>query len=176
MMIIYVILAIVAILLIIPLFISKDMNYEKSISIDAAIDKVWENTSTLAAMDKWSPWNAKDPGMDQTLTGIDGEVGAKQSWISEKKDVGEGSQTIVGVNKPTELLTKLEFIKPFKSEADAYVRLKEEGSVTSATWGFESQMAYPMNIMKLFMNFEKNMDKDFGAGLNKLKSICESEA
>ena len=174
MTIIYVILIIVALLLIIPLFISKDMNYEKSVTIDASLDNVWENVSSLTAMDQWSPWNAKDPNMNRSLTGIDGEVGAKQSWVSDKKDVGEGSQTIVGVNKPTELLTKLEFIKPFKSEADAYVRLNGNDGDVTATWGFQSKMAYPMNIMKLFMNFEKNMDRDFGAGLNKLKSICES--
>jgi len=174
MTILYIILAIVAIILIIPLFISKDMNYEKSILINAPINKVWDNVSNLTAMDQWSPWNSKDPDMERSLTGADGEVGAKQSWVSDKKDVGEGSQTIVGVDKPNQLSTKLEFIKPFKSEADAYVKLKESGTGTSATWGFESQMAYPMNIMKLFMNFEKNMDKDFGAGLEKLKSICES--
>jgi len=159
MAIIYVILLVVAILLVIPLFISNDMNYEKSILIDASIIKVWENVSSLSAMDQWSPWNSKDPDMEQSLTGIDG--------------VGEGSQTIVDIDKPNQLSTKLEFIKPFKSEADAYVRLKEGETGTMTTWGFESQMAYPMNIMKLFMNFEKNMDKDFGAGLEKLKSICE---
>ena len=174
MTILYVILIIIALLLIIPLFISKDMNYEKSVSIDAPIDKVWENVSSLEAMDKWSPWNSKDPDMERSLTGVDGEVGAKQHWVSDKKDVGEGSQTIVGLDKPNKLSTKLEFIKPFKSEADAYVNLKEEGASTVATWGFESQMKYPMNIMKLFMNFEKNMDKDFGQGLGKLKDICEA--
>jgi len=34
-------------------------------------------------------------------------------------------------------------------------------------------MPYPMNLMKLFMNFEKQMDKDFGTGLGKLKDITE---
>ena len=174
MTIIYVILAIVAVLLILPLFISKELNYEKSVSINAPIDQVWKNVSSLSAMDQWSPWNTKDPDMERSLTGIDGEVGARQSWVSQKKDVGEGSQTIVGVDEPNRLLTKLEFIKPFKSEADAYVKLDKTSEGTNATWGFESQMAYPMNIMKLFMNFEKNMDKDFGAGLEKLKNICEA--
>lgn len=171
---IYVILGIVAILLIIPIFISKDMNYEKSILIKASIDKVWKNVSTLDAMDKWSPWNEKDPNMQRTTTGEDGKVGAKQVWVSKEKNVGEGSQTIVAIDKPKQFSTKLEFIKPFKSEADAYVKLANEGDQTKATWGFESQMAYPMNIMKLFMNFEANMDKDFSAGLAKLKNICEA--
>ena len=142
--------------------------------IDASIDKVWENVSTLSAMDQWSPWNEKDPNMERTLTGVDGSVGAKQSWVSNEKNVGEGSQTIVSLDEPNQISTKLEFIKPFKSQADAYVKLKEEDNSIKATWGFESQMPYPMNIMKLFMNFEKSMDKDFGSGLNKLKQICES--
>lgn len=174
MTVIYVILLIVALVLIIPLFISKDMNYEKSIFIDASISQVWTNVSCLAAMDKWSPWNARDPNMEQSLTGIDGTVGAKQSWVSNVKNVGEGSQTITGITEPKSLETRLEFIKPFKSVADAYVRLNEENNKTKVTWGFKSQMPYPMNIMKLFMNFEKNMDNDFGAGLGKLKSICEN--
>lgn len=175
MTILYIVLAIIAILLIIPLFISKDMNYEKSILINSPIREVWEHVGSLTAMDAWSPWNAKDPHMKRTLTGTDGTPGAKQSWVSNSKEVGEGSQTIVSVDKPNKLSTKLEFIKPFKSQADAYVTLKEEGKETNATWGFESKMPYPMNIMKLFMNFEKSMDKDFGAGLTKLKNICEAE-
>lgn len=174
MTILYVILAIVALILIIPLFISKDMNYSKTIQIDASKEKVWKNVSSLAALDKWSPWNDRDPDMKKTWTGEDGTVGAKQSWVSDKKDVGEGSQTITGVDEPNRLSTKLEFIKPFKSQADAYVRLEGNGDSTSATWGFESKMPYPMNIMKLFMNFEKNMDKDFGSGLGKLKEMSEA--
>ncbi len=174
MTILYVILIIIAILLIIPLFISKDLNYEKSILINAPIDKVWDYVGTLTAMDKWSPWNERDPNMQQTLTGTDGEPGAKQSWVSKEKNVGEGSQTIISVDKPNKLSTKLEFIKPFKSQADAYVKLEENGGETKTTWGFESSMPYPMNIMKLFMNFEANMDKDFGSGLNKLKKLCEA--
>lgn len=174
MTILYFVLVVIAVILIIPLFISKDMNYEKSILINAPINKVWENVSSLTAMDAWSPWNAKDPNMQRTVDGTDGTPGAKQSWVSTSKEVGEGSQTIVAIDKPNKMSTKLEFIKPFKSEADAYVTLKEEGSETNATWGFKSQMVYPMNIMKLFMNFEKNMDKDFGAGLSKLKEISES--
>ncbi len=66
---IYVILAFIALLLIIALFVSKNIDYEKSIKIDSNIDKVWENVSSLSAMDKWSPWKDKDPEMIQTITG-----------------------------------------------------------------------------------------------------------
>jgi uncharacterized protein YndB with AHSA1/START domain len=107
MTILYVVLVVIAIILIIPLFISKDMNYEKSILINAPINKVWENVSSLTAMDAWSPWNAKDPNMQRTLDGTDGTPGAKQSWVSTSKEVGEGSQTIVAIDKPNKLSTNL---------------------------------------------------------------------
>lgn len=173
MTILYIILIVVLLLLIIPLFISKDMNYEKSIKIHAPRENVWPHVNSLSAMDKWSPWNDRDPNMERALTGTDGTVGARQSWKSNVKNVGEGSQTITAVHPPERLETKLEFLKPFKSVADAYVTLSAAGEETQVTWGFKSKMPYPMNIMKLFMNFEKSMDGDFGAGLDKLKNICE---
>jgi Polyketide cyclase / dehydrase and lipid transport len=175
MTIIYVILVIIALILLLALFMSKDMNYEKSISINASIDKVWDNVGSLTSMDKWSPWKDKDPNMKSNLTGDDGTVGAKQSWESEVKGVGAGSQTITNIEKPALIETKLNFIKPFKSEADGYVKLLDQKESTQAIWGFKSQMPYPMNLMKLFMNFEKSMDKDFGDGLNRLKNICENK-
>jgi hypothetical protein len=173
MLVLYIILGIIASVLIIALFVSKELNYEKTVSINSSAENIWENVSSLGAMEKWSPWSERDPNMKRTLTGTDGEVGAKQSWVSDVKNVGEGSQTIMNLNKPNLLETKLEFIKPFKSTADAYVKLDGTGEETNVTWGFKSQMPYPMNVMKLFMNFEKNMDKDFGKGLTKLKNLCE---
>jgi len=52
MIIIYIILAIIAVVLIAALLVSKDMNYEKSIVINSNIEKVWNNVSSLGAMDK----------------------------------------------------------------------------------------------------------------------------
>ena len=173
MIVIYIILGIIAFILLLGLFISKDMNYEKSISISASASDVWKNVCSLEAMDNWSPWSEKDPNMNKTWEGSTGEVGSKQSWVSDNKEVGEGSQTITKLDGPHRIDTHLEFIKPFKSEAEAYVILKDNNGTTTATWGFESTMPYPMNLMKLFMNFEKGMDKSFGMGLNKLKEISE---
>lgn len=45
--------------------------------------------------------------------------------------------------------------------------------VTKVTWGFESKMNYPMNIMKLFMNMNEMVGKDFSTGLANLKNLLE---
>jgi hypothetical protein len=163
----------IAIPLIIALFISKDMSYEKSIRIDAPIDSVWMNVNSLSAMDRWSPWNDHDPNMKKSMTGTDGTLGATASWESDVDVVGKGSQTIAKIEEPTLFETDLKFYAPYESEAKAYVQLSSDGDGTNVTWGFKSEMPYPMNFTKLFMNMEEMMGNDWSNGLGKLKALCE---
>jgi len=163
--------ALVALLLVVALFVPKDFNYEKSITINAPIDTVWVNVNSLSALDKWSPWNDHDPVMKKELSGMDGTVGAIQSWQSNI--VGSGSQKIAAIKKPDLFETELNFYKPYKSHGKAYVKLISEGKATKAIWGMTGNMPYPMNVMTLFMNMDKTMGKDWNLGLSKLKKISE---
>ena len=168
-----IIIGIILIPFVLALFVPKELNYQKSIIINAPRDKVWPKVSSLEAMDEWNPWQQKDPNMQRTVTGEDGKVGSSHHWKSDVKGVGEGKQTITALDPPNRMDSRLEFIKPFKSLASGFVTVDDAGEGTKVTWGFESRMPYPMNIMKLFMNFERSMDKDFGQGLSTLKNQCE---
>ncbi len=163
----------VGLVLIVALFVPKEFKYEKSIVIKASIEKVWGNINSLSALDRWNPWNDRDPNMKKETIGMDSTVGAMQSW--ESKIVGSGSQTIETIEKPTFLETKLDFYKPHKSHGKAYVKLTANGNQTKATWGMTGRIPYPINIMILFMDMEKNMGKDWDNGLSKLKKISESK-
>jgi len=165
-------LIIIAIPLIVALFVPKDFSYEKSIIINAPVDSVWANVNSLSALDKWSPWNDHDPNMKKEMSGMDGTIGAKQSWESDI--VGSGSQTIAKVEKPQLFETELNFTKPNESNGKAYVKLVPEGASTNATWGMTGTMPYPFNLMNLFMDMEKNMGKDWDNGLSKLKMLSEN--
>ena len=163
--------SIIVLILIIALFLPKEFSYEKTISINAPVDSVWQQVNSLAAMDKWSPWNDHDPNMKKEYSGVDGTIGAKQSW--EGDVVGTGSQTITKIEKPVLLETSLDFIKPHESHGKGYVELVADGNVTKATWGMTGNMPYPFNFMILFMNLEKDMGKDWNNGLSRLKSLSE---
>ncbi|MEM6631411.1 MAG: SRPBCC family protein [Bacteroidota bacterium] len=164
----------IAIPLIAAIFVSKDLNYEQSVEIEAPIDHVWEQVNSLQDMDKWSPWNEYDPNMEKEWSGAEGSVGSTQSWVSDHENVGVGSQTIAKVEAPNLMETDLKFMTPFESVAKAHVKLDEMAEGTKVTWGFESEMPYPFNLMKVFVDFDAAMDKDFGIGLGKLKAIAES--
>lgn len=165
--------SLIALLLIVALFVPKEFTFEKTITVNAPIDTVWNYTSSLSGLDKWSPWNDHDPNMKKEMTGIDGTVGAMQSWISDVKEVGVGSQTIANIVKPSLFETKLEFEKPRESHGSAYIKLVSDGPSTKVTWGMKGKMPYPMNAMILFMNMGKMMGKDWDNGLDKLKQISE---
>ena len=163
----------IAIPLIVALFVAKDFIYEKTIKINAPIDSVWVYTSSLSGLDKWSPWNDYDPTMKKVWSGVDGNVGAVQSWESDVENVGVGSQTIANIKAPNLFETDLHFLKPFESKSKAYVKLSDENGATNVTWGFTGSMPYPFNIMNLFMDLEKDMGNDWDNGLMKLKMLSE---
>jgi len=167
-------LIIIAIPLITALFIPKGTSYEKSITINASVETVWQNVSTFEAQNKWSPWDVYDPEMKKELTGVDGSIGAKQSWDSEHEKVGKGSETIFNIVPMQIIETDLKFYMPYESEAKGYIKLQADGSGTKVAWGFTSEMPYPFNLMKLFMNLEDMMEEDWNLGLSRLKSSCEN--
>jgi hypothetical protein len=45
---------------------------------------------------------------------------------------------------------------------------------TKVHWSFEGSMKYPMNLMMLFMNFDKMIGDDLATGLSRLKDNLES--
>lgn len=170
----YIVGGIIALFLIVAAFTGTSWNYEKSILINAPVEKVWANVSTLHALNRWNPWMERDPNLKVEYSGTDGTPGASFSWDSPVKDVGAGSQTITKVIPNGEIDSRINFLRPFKGKGDAYVLLSVERAVTRVSWGIESSTPYPMNILKLFGVIEKNMNRDFSAGLNKLKSLCET--
>ncbi|MGN6495122.1 MAG: SRPBCC family protein [Agriterribacter sp.] len=167
------VLAVIAFILIAGLFVKKDYHLEKSITINAPQEKVWNHVSTLGAMQKWSPWLEADPSAQTSIEGQDGSVSAVYKWKGNK-DVGAGTQTITSVEKPNRINTHLHFIEPMEGEADAFVTLASEGNATKATWGFDSRYNYPMNCILLFVDMDKMMGEQFNKGLTKLKALCEA--
>ncbi|MBX2924052.1 MAG: SRPBCC family protein [Chitinophagaceae bacterium] len=168
-----VLLVIIVFILIAGLFVKKEYHLEKSVTINAPMEKVWEQVSTLAAMQKWSPWLEADPNAETSIDGQDGAVNAVYKWKGNK-EVGSGTQTITKVDKPGRIDTHLHFIEPFEGDADAFIILANEGNATKATWGFDSKYTYPMNCMLLFIDMDEMMGKEFDKGLAKLKSLCEA--
>lgn len=175
MTIIYFIIALVLIVFVLGAIAPNELKSSRSININRPINDVYEYIRFLKNQDNWAKWNLIDPDMEKKYTGEDGSVGFESYWNSSHKQVGEGSQIIKALEPNRRVDTQLIFLKPFKSEADAFLICdRVNGDETQVTWGFSSKMKRPMNIMMLFINMEKQIGADFEEGLQNLKNILES--
>jgi hypothetical protein len=173
MIVLYIILGLIVALLLAGLIISKDIKTTREIVINNPVNEVFNYIKYLKNQQNYSKWATLDPNIKNEFRGTDGAVGFVNSWEGNKK-VGVGEQEITGITEGKSLSTELRFIKPFKSLAKAVMTTEAvDANSTKVSWGFESKMNYPMNVMKLFMNMEKAIGNDFSTGLANLKTVLE---
>ena len=164
-----ILLVIIAILVIAMIAIGKHYHYEKSIVINAPAEKIYSHISSTKAINEWNPWLKLDANLKVEYSGESGKIGDKYCWKSEKKDVGNGCQEITELIPNKKQSTKMFF--EGQGDATSDVILTPEGNSTKVTWIMHTEMNYPMNLMKIFM--DSMMDKPYGEGLAKLKEISE---
>ncbi len=166
---------IIGVLVLLALFAPKKYEVNRSIVINKPRSEVFQYLKYIKNQDEWSPWKNRDPEMQQTFSGEDGTIGFISKWDSDHKHVGAGEQEIVGITHNEQIRTELRFLKPWKSESDAYINTHDAtDSATEVTWGFSGTNKVPMNIMMLFYNMDKAVGKDFEEGLAELKIVLEN--
>ncbi|GAB5399922.1 MAG: hypothetical protein Aureis2KO_15070 [Aureisphaera sp.] len=169
----YILAGIVGLIILLALLAPKKYHVYRSVSINRPVGDVFSYIKIVKNQDEWSPWKKRDPGMKQIFTGEDGTVGFLSRWESDHKNVGWGEQEIKNIVNNEKIETELRFLKPFKSQSDAYIKTDAEGDGTKVTWGFHGKHKVPMNIMMMFFNMDKAVGKDFDEGLADLKQVLE---
>lgn len=168
------IVGIVILALVVALFVKKDYAVEREVTINKPIAVVFDYIKHIKNQDQYSVWNRLDPASKKTYTGTDGTVGFISAWESTNKNVGKGEQEITKITESDRIDMKLRFKEPFEAEDEAYMTTQAlSESQTKVKWGFKGRMAYPMNIMLLFMDMEGMLGKDLQGGLDTLKTTLE---
>ncbi len=166
-----VLVGLITLVLVLGLVAPKTVSTEQSIVINAPPNIVFPYLQYHAQQQTWSPWNELDPDMKHEIIGTDGTVGAIYKWAGNK-EVGVGEQEITKI-VPNELVeTHLRF--KGQGEADAYLALTEVAGGSKVAWGFSTTTPFPMNAMNLFFDIAGMVGKDYQKGLNKLKTMIET--
>lgn len=174
MLVLYIVLAIMALFLILGLIAPKNYEVNRSIIVNRPLSAVFDYLKYIKNQDDWSPWKKKDPNMKQFFEGTDGEIGFISKWEGDKA-VGMGEQEIKRIVENESIETELRFLKPWKSQSDAYLRVVGlDNQQTNVTWGFSGRNKFPFSIFMLFMNMDKAVGKDFEEGLSNLKQQLEN--
>lgn len=150
----------------------KEYKVERTATIKADAAMVFDQIRTIKNIDSWSPWSEYDPNMKVKYSGTDGEVGSYSEWEGND-DVGQGRQELVSIS-PNKVETKVNFIKPWEAEINAYFQIENGNGETKITWGTTGTTPFPWNALGVFMSMDDMMGKDFERGLEKLKKKVET--
>ena len=158
------------------LFVKKDYAVEREITINKPKQEVFDYIKMLKNQRQYSVWQQRDPNVKINYNGTDGTVGFISSWQSENKQVGTGEQEITKIVEGDRIDSKLRFKVPFEAEDDAYMTTEAVSPTqTKVKWGFKGAFPYPMNLMQLMMNMDKEVGGDLGTGLSNLKNVLEKQ-
>ncbi|MBU2968191.1 SRPBCC family protein [Pseudoalteromonas sp. C2R02] len=158
------------------LFVHNSYDVEREIVINQPKDRVFQYVKYLKNQNEFSKWANIDPNMTKTYRGIDGTIGFVSAWDSTHEEVGTGEQEIKAIEEGKRIDFELRFIKPFEATEPAYMITESvDNNTTKVKWGFSGHMDYPMNLMFLFIDFEKTIGDDLQEGLDNLKVIQERQ-
>ena len=166
-----VIAVLVAIPLIAALFVPKEYNVERAITINKPSQEVFDYMKHLKNQDQYSKWVRMDPAMKKAFRGTDGTVGFVYAWDGND-DAGKGEQEIKNIREGERIDVEVRFEKPFAGIAEAPIQTAAlSGNQTRVTWGMKGKSTYPLNFMNLFM--DNMLGKDIQSSLVTLKGILE---
>jgi uncharacterized protein YndB with AHSA1/START domain len=169
--------AVVAALLIVGLLVfaatkPDTFRVERTAVINAPPEKIFAVINDFHKWNSWSPWEKLDPGMKRTHTGSSSGKGSVYAWEGNKK-VGAGRMEITETSSPSQVVIKLDFLKPFEAHNVTEFTVRPNGQGTNVTWKMQGPYPYMMKVVSIFSNMDKAIGKDFAAGLTNLKSIAE---
>ncbi|HKA08759.1 MAG TPA: SRPBCC family protein [Gemmataceae bacterium] len=145
---------------------------ERSASIKAPPERIFALINDFHNWGAWSPWEKLDPNLKRTFSGEPSGTGAIYEWEGNKK-VGQGRMEIKESSPSRKITIQLDFIKPFQANNTAEFTFEPSGDSTNVNWAMLGGQPFMFKVMKVFMNMDKLVGKDFETGLANLKAQTE---
>ena len=159
---------------VIGLFLPKIARVERSITIAASPEAVYELVDGFRRFNEWSPWARLDPATKYTFSGPERGVGARMEWSSDNPDVGAGSQQIIAVEPGRAVTSTLDF--GMDNPTTSKMVLLPDGAATRATWTLETDLSGSLVGRYFGLALDRMVGPDYEKGLAQLKALAESTA
>ena len=144
----------------------------RSVSITAPPDKIFPLINDLRAFNKWNPFLKMDPAIKLAYSGPDSGKGAAHAWDGNSQ-VGKGSIEITESTPSSQILMKLDLIKPMEAHNRVAFTLEPKPGATEVTWAMSGENSFLGKVMGLCFNMDKMVGGSFEEGLADLKAQAE---
>ncbi len=160
-------LILLALLIILGIFIPKDVHVSQERVLDAPSNYVFNIMNDLKNTPLYNDWVIKDPEMELTYGNIYMGEGASYSWKS--KTSGNGQITYLKSMSHDSIVAKMVF--EGMDESSIKYLFIPDGNKTNMKWEMQSTMGFPYNLFKWF--FTHSMKKAFNNSFDHLSLLLE---
>jgi uncharacterized protein YndB with AHSA1/START domain len=164
----------IAVVIVLILAASKPNSFsiERATTVKAPPEKIFPVINDFHQWGLWSPYENKDPAMKRSYGGAASGRGAVYAWDGDK-NVGSGRMEILDTSVPSKIVIKLDFFKPFEGHNTAEFTILPQGDATSVSWLMHGAAPFMHRLMRVFINVDNMIGKDFEIGLANLKRLAE---
>ncbi|MEP6646269.1 MAG: SRPBCC family protein [Saprospiraceae bacterium] len=149
----------------------KEVTISRSITINAPIDRVFDEINDLRNWEKWSPWKRMDPMMEMTFSNPPVGQGAYYKWVSKDKHLSSGTCTLANVTANEDIVTALHSDE--WGDSSASFHFAHKGNDIQLTWSMNNKVGV-MPWSKYMGAFKKRiLQKQFDQGLQGIKFYAE---
>jgi uncharacterized protein YndB with AHSA1/START domain len=158
-------------LILFSFLLPRNISVSRSITIEAPIDRVFEQVNDLRNWEKWSPWKRMDPMMEMTFSNPPVGQGAFYKWSSTNKQMGSGTMTLAKVVNNEEIVTSMH--NDDWGDANSTFLFGHKNNKVEVTWKMENDIGVmPWN--KYFgAVMRSELKKQFDKGLEGIKFYAE---
>ena len=158
-------------LILFSFLLPKEISVSRSITINAPIDRVFEQVNDLRNWEKWSPWKRMDPMMEMTFSNPPVGEKAFYKWVSKNKQLGSGTMTLAKVVPNEEIVTTLH--NEDWGDGSSTFLFTHKGKEVEVTWKMDNKLGV-MPWSKYFgVMMKSELKKQFDKGLQGIKFYAE---
>jgi hypothetical protein len=162
----------IAVILILAATKPDRFSIQRATAVKAPPERIFPLINDFHQWGNWSPYETKDPAMKRSYSGAASGKGATYQWDGNK-NVGSGRMEILDSSAPSKIVIKLDFFAPFEGHNTAEFTMLPQGDATNLTWLMHGPSPFMGKIMRVFLNIDRMVGKDFEIGLANLKRLAE---
>ena len=157
-------------------FLPKHVHVERSVFVAMPASTVFTLLNGFTSFTAWSPWAAKDPQAQYTLSGPESGTGARLIWAGNRL-VGGGALEITHSDPYDRIDIQLDFSDQGQAET-RYAIVPSSGGV-ELTWSYETDVTHERNFYDALIGryvgimFDRWIGRDFEEGLANFKIFAE---
>jgi len=151
--------------------LSGELYLERSITLNASAEKVFNELNSFKTLIKWSPLTKIDPKTKYVYSGPEFGVDARYEWDSDHPDVGQGAQQITESVENKYIKTKIEFAIAGWFTAEFILEPKDNKTVL--TWTYHGKVE-SLKWKYIMLGLEGRLGPIYESGLEDFKYYVEN--